>query len=272
MAQIKQRVVLYHGSCKDGYGAAWAAHLHFGDKADYIPVFHYKPLPVFQPESEIWFLDYCPRAQQLVELLDAGHQVNILDHHAKPTKDVLDSVQHPNLKAILDLEQSGAVIAWKHFFPRRKVPLLLLYVQDRDIWTQKYEETEAATEGLEALAWTFDLWTRLVKHPEDLEQLIRSGALLVSNKKRVVARVLERVYFETIGGYEVPTVNSDSHMSDVGNAMALAHSDRAFACVWFQMADGRRKYSLRSVGDFNVAEIAEKFGGAGHKNAAGFIK
>lgn len=271
MTQIKQRVVLFHGGCKDGFGAAWAARLHFRDTADYIPVYHYKPLPVFQPESEIWFLDYCPRAQQLVELLDAGHQVTILDHHLRPTKEILASVQHQNLKAVLDLEQSGAVIAWKHFFPRRKVPMLLLYVQDRDIWTLKYDETEAVSEALEALFWTFELWTRLVKNPEDLEQLIRSGSLLVSAKKRVVTRVLERVYFDTISGYEVPVVNSDSHISDVGNAMAKAHPDRAFACVWFQMEDGRRKYCLRSVGDFDVAAVAERFGGGGHKNAASFI-
>lgn len=271
MTKLKQRVVLYHGSCKDGFGAAWAAQLHFQDTADYIPAFHHKPLPVFQPSSEIWFLDFCPRAQQLVEILDAGHQVTVLDHHAT-TVETLGSIKSPNLKSVLDMEQSGAVISWKHFLPRRKVPMLLQYVQDRDLWTHKFEETDAVTEALEALNWTFDLWTRLVKHPEDMEQLVRSGTLLVSNKKRAVARVLERVYFETIADHEVPTVNSDSHISDVGNAMALAYPDRAFACVWFQMPDGKRKHCLRSIGDFDVAEIAQRYGGGGHKNAASFMR
>jgi uncharacterized protein len=271
MTQIKKRVVLYHGGCKDGYGAAWAAHLHFKATADYIPAFHHKPLPVFRPESEIWFLDFCPRAQQLVELLDAGHMVNILDHHAT-TREILETVQNPNLKAVLDIEQSGAVVTWKHFFPRRKVPLLLQYVQDRDIWTLKFDETEAVSEALEAVPWTFDLWTQLVKVPEDLDQLVRSGSLLVSAKRKVIARVLERVYIDTIAGYSVPVVNSDSHISDVGNAMARTYLDRPFACVWFQMEDGKRKHCLRSVGDFDVAAVAQRLGGGGHKNSASFLK
>ncbi|NIV11578.1 MAG: bifunctional oligoribonuclease/PAP phosphatase NrnA, partial [Aliifodinibius sp.] len=29
-------------------------------------------------------------------------------------------------------------------------------------------------------------------------------------------------------------------------------------------------YSLRSRGDFDVSALAERFGGGGHKNAAGF--
>jgi nanoRNase/pAp phosphatase (c-di-AMP/oligoRNAs hydrolase) len=31
-----------------------------------------------------------------------------------------------------------------------------------------------------------------------------------------------------------------------------------------------REFSLRSLGDFDVSEIAKEFGGGGHKNAAGF--
>jgi oligoribonuclease NrnB/cAMP/cGMP phosphodiesterase (DHH superfamily) len=230
-----------------------------------------KPLPQFQPQSELWFLDFCPRAQQLVELLDAGHLVTILDHHLT-AKEVLDTVQSPNLRAVLDMDHSGAVITWKHFFPRRKVPMLLLYVEDRDLWRLQYDETEAITEGLHALNWTFDLWTRLHTNASDLDQLVRSGSLLISAKKTHITRIMERVYFEEVGGYEVPTVNTDSYISDVGAALARAHPDKAFAAIWFQLPDGRRKWSLRSAGEFNVAEIAKRYGGGGHKNAAGFIK
>jgi nanoRNase/pAp phosphatase (c-di-AMP/oligoRNAs hydrolase) len=29
-------------------------------------------------------------------------------------------------------------------------------------------------------------------------------------------------------------------------------------------------YSLRSIGDFDVSELAKRYGGGGHKNSAGF--
>ncbi|MBI2036889.1 MAG: hypothetical protein HYT14_00835 [Candidatus Liptonbacteria bacterium] len=39
--------------------------------------------------------------------------------------------------------------------------------------------------------------------------------------------------------------------------------------VWYER-DGQIKVSLRSNGTVNVAKFAEKFGGGGHKAAAGF--
>lgn len=41
--------------------------------------------------------------------------------------------------------------------------------------------------------------------------------------------------------------------------------------VMFREDDGRIKVSLRSKGDIDVAKIAEKYGGGGHKGAAAFI-
>lgn len=37
-----------------------------------------------------------------------------------------------------------------------------------------------------------------------------------------------------------------------------------------EVESGKFQYSLRSRGDFDVSAIAKKFGGGGHKNAAGF--
>jgi phosphoesterase RecJ-like protein len=37
-----------------------------------------------------------------------------------------------------------------------------------------------------------------------------------------------------------------------------------------EMGDGKYRVSVRSKGDINVARVAEKFGGGGHSNAAGF--
>ena len=42
------------------------------------------------------------------------------------------------------------------------------------------------------------------------------------------------------------------------------------ACAFFkETAPGSYRVSLRSKGDVNVARIAERFGGGGHRNAAG---
>jgi len=43
-----------------------------------------------------------------------------------------------------------------------------------------------------------------------------------------------------------------------------------FGAAYFVRDDGKKVYSLRSVGDFDVSEVAKKYGGGGHRNAAGF--
>ena len=271
MSKTASRAVLYHSHCMDGFGAAWAAHSHFGKSASYHPVSHHEPLPSVPEGAEIWFLDYCPRAQVLVTLLDAGHVVYVLDHH-RTTKDVIEAVQSPRLNVTLDLEHSGAVITWRHFFPRRKVPLLLQFIQDRDLWTWALEDTEAVTAALDALNYSFSTFDKLHKRSNELTELAKAGQLLVQFKHKRIATIVQRAYFEKVGGHEVPVVNSDSFVSNVGNALCREYPSAAFAAVWFLLEDGRAKWSLRSVGEFDVSEVAKRYGGGGHRNAAGFVK
>jgi nanoRNase/pAp phosphatase (c-di-AMP/oligoRNAs hydrolase) len=56
--------------------------------------------------------------------------------------------------------------------------------------------------------------------------------------------------------------------SELGNR--LAEQSTSFGLVWQLAANGEAKASLRSKGDFDVAAIAVRYGGGGHRNAAGF--
>ena len=60
---------------------------------------------------------------------------------------------------------------------------------------------------------------------------------------------------------------SSKYASDLGHL--LANESGTFGCVyWFNGENWI--YSLRSNGDFDVSEIALKYGGGGHCNAASF--
>ena len=57
--------------------------------------------------------------------------------------------------------------------------------------------------------------------------------------------------------------------SDLGHK--LAEKSGTFGLTYFY--HGKRQCydcGLRSIGDFDVSELAHQFGGGGHKNAAGF--
>ena len=50
------------------------------------------------------------------------------------------------------------------------------------------------------------------------------------------------------------------------------YKDAPFSIVYHDDQNGMRHYSLRSRGDYDVSEIAVRYGGGGHTAAAGFTK
>ena len=68
-------------------------------------------------------------------------------------------------------------------------------------------------------------------------------------------------------GHTVCAANSPAFESEIGNALAAKRPP--FAVVWSEQG-GKIRVSLRAIGRFDVSKIAEKYGGGGHSNAAGF--
>lgn len=75
-------LVIYHASCTDGFGAAFAAWLKLGDEAEYLPMHYGKSLNVPIVGREVYVLDFSfPRAD-MDRLLELASKVVWLDHHA----------------------------------------------------------------------------------------------------------------------------------------------------------------------------------------------
>src|SRR3546814_134573 len=77
----KDILVLYHGNCTDGFGAAWAAWKKLKDNAEYIGV----KLDVTPEEDfvdkEIYMLDFVYDEEYLKDLIDNNKKVVAIDHH-----------------------------------------------------------------------------------------------------------------------------------------------------------------------------------------------
>lgn len=74
----------------------------------------------------------------------------------------------------------------------------------------------------------------------------------------------------------LPVLRADRDDLDLGDSgtegivnQLLAHRGLKAAAVLSETEHGELKGSLRSIGDVDVASVAKKFGGGGHKNAAG---
>lgn len=275
-------LVLYHGSCQDGFGAAWAAHTALGESADYLPVNYGQGLPDGLDGRTAYVLDFCFERPEMVELCRRAKFVRLIDHHATAERRTLGlEGECSNLDITFDVSKSGAVLAWEHFRPGEEVPFLLRLVQTRDLWTWDIPESRALDAWLGTRPRTFAEWDDLAGriyqpyqeqgrwyYQEVVEGYVEQGKAILAYQEGVVAGHLKHAAEREIAGHKVLAVNATTLTSEIAGRLA---EGRPFGACYFDRADGLRIWSLRSrEGGVNVAEVAESLGGGGHPRAAGF--
>jgi len=273
MKTNKNIIIFYHGNCLDGYGAAWIAWKKFGNKAEYIPLTwniaerdKTAGYPYKFSDKEIYFLDLTPRGL-IIYLKNLRNKIICIDHHIS---------QKGNLKLadnyLFGIEHSGAYFAWKYFYPKKKTPRLIKHISDQDTWQWKIKWTNEITQRLWILSFNFNLWDKFAKRIESKKGFLEAtseGALLIKNDDinngLIISEGIREVLFE---GRKVYAVNSPISESKIGHELA---KDKGVGIVWSMRRNGSIKVSLRSVGNIDVSKMAGKYGGGGHKGAAGFV-
>ena len=163
-----------------------------------------------------------------------------------------------------------------YFFAGEPRPMLVDYVEDRDLWRHRLGDSKIINAAIGVLPFTFEAWDYAETRDCAYARLYDDGEVVLAKVAQYVAEASKNLRWATVAGYRVPVVNAPqvdiSELLDTvltGDANAnMPPCD--FAVGWWQRFDGLFQYSLRSRGDFDVSEIAKKFGGGGHQNAAGF--
>lgn len=256
----KETMVIYHGGCIDGFTAAWVAHKVFGDKASYV-AHHYGTEPPDVTNKEVWILDYSFPRDVLLKMQSDAKSLRLLDHHKSAQK----SLQ--NLDFVLfDMNRSGAGIAWDVMIGRKR-PALIDYVEDRDLWRFSLRDSKAYNAYVSTVSHTFENWTYLSNLVTDVA--IDRGRPVLSYIQRYIDSMAKHAGFFDYDGHKIPIVNAP--YINTSELVGFLAQDALFAVGWFQRGDGKYQYSLRSREEFDVSELAAKYGGGGHHNAAGFV-
>ena len=267
---MQKIAVLYHKDCLDGFSGAWAAHRRFPD-ARFFPMGYDDRFPYDLDRGySVFIIDFSFDRETMIRLHNVFgvNNVVLLDHH-ETAAEKLAGVAN----CIIDLNRSGAVIAWEYFHPEEPVPTLLKYVQDRDLW--KWEMPESRAVDAYIASWSgddsFEQWRWLDRVITDnFDQVVSEGAAILRSNQRLVRQACETSEVITIGGYDVLGVRSPVLHSEIGEYLLADCVEVPFVVVYTEQAQEIR-YSLRSrAGGFNVAQLAREFGGGGHPAAAGF--
>ena len=263
-------LVMYHAHCADGFGAAWAFSKRFPD-ARFVAMNYGDDLPDLTDVTSVYLVDFslpCPVMEQLHERLGVDNVV-LLDHHETSAQNL---VGMPNCH--IDQTRSGAVLAWEHCFPDKPVPVILRYVQDRDLWTWELPDSRAVNAYIASWSGggTFDRWDQMADEiAHSFGSVTMAGSAILRSQGQMVATTASQARYASIDGHRVPLVQSAVLASELGEKLLELHPDAPFAAIYCRDGATTVRYSLRArAGGHNVAQTAERFDGGGHPAAAGF--
>lgn len=285
-------ICIYHGNCADGFGAAWAIHDRWPD-CEFIPG-TYGAEPPDCAGKHVLMVDFSYKYDVLCALSFKARSIVVIDHHKTAKADLerlppfsgsmgsLDqafkinwSQNTPEIAVWFDMDQSGAVMAWKFANDMNEnPPRLLEFVQDRDLWRFDLEGSREIAAVVFSHPYDFDVWSDLMARCQadaDIGKMIQEGAAIERKHHKDIAELLKVTARPmVIGGVQVMCANLPYTMSS--DAAGKLAEDAPFGACYFDRADGKRVFSLRSRGEdgMDVSEIAAAYGGGGHRNAAGF--
>ena len=281
-------LIITHRNCPDGFCAAFVAKKRY-PAAKILAMNHGEPVPFDAVRGkDVIVLDFSwPNRADNIELFNSAKSFHIYDHH-KSAQERLVGLPF----VTFDMKRSGAGLAWdclfgkdsdirggwtpgQGFSPR---PWYVNYVEDRDLWNHALPGTKAVNAYLSSLPLTPEAWSGLdILKVEYAEQF---GAGILRYIDRYVLEVAKeaqpgdwRIEYKpfdvtSVKYYRVSVANCPyMNCSEVGNDLAQIAD---VGMTWFERADGMTQFSLRSIGNIDVCEIAKFYGGGGHQHAAGF--
>ncbi len=278
---------IYHGNCADGFGAAWAVRASLGGDVEFHPgTYQMDPPDVLG--RDVIMADFSYKRPVLDEMAKSARSILILDHH-KTAADDLSGLREPlgnwddhladcnlqdplqmvfptYIRAIFDMNRSGAGITWDFFHDVVRPPLID-HIEDRDLWRFALEGTRQIQAVVFSYPYDFDVWDGLMV--ADLNSLRAEGEAIERKHFKDIDELLDvTMRYMVIGGHRVPVANLPYTLtSDAGHQMAEGNP---FAACYWDTPDGR-VFSLRSTDDgLDVSDIAKQYGGGGHAQAAGF--
>lgn len=290
----KPDICIYHSPCDDGFGAAYGVWKKWGDGVQFVPTNYGLALPDYLDivGKNVLIADFSFPYETCCEMSFKARSLVIVDHHKTAKADLerlppfhgtdasLEdafkinwSQNTPEIAVWFDMEKSGAAMIWEWLHGYVSDPVKL--IEDRDLWRFDLEDTKVFSTYLRSLPMEFTVWDDVFSAWHDDHKrnaILNEGRAIDRFYKKKVAEVADTATAKSIGEFEsVPVANAPYFMaSDVAHELLQRDQDAPFAAVEVH-AHGGRTYSLRSSDDReDVSAIAKKFGGGGHRNAAGF--
>lgn len=267
-------LVLYHRHCIDGFAAAFTWWKKFGDTD--VVYRNYQSGEQISSEGfdEFVFLDVSPKARDVRNLLKAGKQIIIIDHHsmAKETYNRLYESEHRELRYYMfDENRSAAPMVAEYLgFKDEGLLKFLSYIEDRDLSRFNLENTREVSIAISNYPKDFKQWDKLVENwSESYRDLLNAGQTLVNYQDSIVKIIVKKdhiVWFKHDEATEIPLINSNLYQSEIGHLLCKLLGVKIAGC--FAVRGNMVNVHVR--GD-NADGFAWNYKGNGNYRYAGFM-
>ena len=186
-----KKLCIYHADCTDGFGAAWVVRHKYGEEnVEFYAAKYGEPAPDVSGRDVI-IVDFSYPLAEMQEIYDSCYYLTVLDHH----KTALETLGHLEADGALanrhiefDMERSGAMMAWEHYF-NWPAPDLICHVQDRDLWRFKLPGTKEIMTAVFAAEMTFEAWDTMME-PDMVDTLLTQGTAMMQKGEQDIKNVL----------------------------------------------------------------------------------
>lgn len=231
-----------------------------------------------------------------LRLIEQSKRFILLDHHRSQMID-LKNVPY----TFFDLKRSGAKLGWNFFHPGQPAPTFIDYIEEKDLWIWKTQESKPFAAQLESVPMNFIEYNKFLdqvnefpdflkkknetsrsvhcnspfffysKQKKYLENSIEKGKIIENYVNSMIEKSATRAVMKKFHGKNAYALNSSQWHSELGNYLAKQNGCD-LALIWtYDLRDHAFYVSLRSESDdIDVSRLAKIYGGGGHPKASGF--
>jgi len=240
-------------------------------------------LKTIQPNEKIWIVDFSFKPEVMEELLKITQDITWIDHH----KTAMEYKYSQELKGIRDNNFSGCELTWKYIHPTKTMPRIVEMSGRYDVWDfSKYgDELNELQAGIRLFEHNPENnnWEKWLNNKREevneifgggegilvdgLELLLNEGTVALKYRNNQYTSLIKAwSFFVDFEGYKAVCCNVGSTSSQLFDSVKEDY-DLMIPFVF----DGKQwTVSLYTKKDIDCSEIAKKYGGGGHKQAAGF--
>lgn len=279
--QNKNVHVIYHGNCQDGIASLWVCKEAFHSVCNpssftHQPGFYGKPWEDYEvPDATdvLLIADFSFKKEVISTICEQFEHVVIVDHHITAKED-LQNISRNNLTVKFDMNECGATLVWKQFFKSAPIKLLEL-VRDQDLYQFKMRATKATMLAFKSYGTDLEAFEKAYSDYSKQGGTVfmrDKGQTMIDYRDAVIRSIpafkMDIVFEGEV--FRVPIVSCPGMLTSEMGAYLYNKEPVPFVVIFNQKPHGYSISFRSKAGEgIDVSTIAKKFGGGGHKHAAG---